>query len=313
MSQVQGKSTVALAYHDQAASQKKSYRDQDTNTWSDPKKPFEVLDLSLKELLDVHRHTLEIPPYQRPYEWKDSDVKALLEDVKTTLQNREYLLLGSVLLHVSNEQRNWSQRTCDIVDGQQRLSTLVLLYSALYRRAQELQDSKPSQELSDALQSMDERFVAGDDKYRVLKLHHALEGGADEDLSTVELTWRKLTSFGSSAVNTDEMSQQKKDRYAERWSTIYKHQIVKQCKDPSAVTRLLEHLDDRVHISVTMVYNMRLALKCFVNCSTTGKISQRCCKLGVRLAQQACCYMCGMPLTYTYCHKLVVSLASCSD
>lgn len=146
--------------------------------------------------------------------------------------------------------------------------------------------------------------VAGDDKYRVLKLHHALEGGADEDLSTVEQTWRKLTSFGSCAVNTDEMSQQKKDRYAERWSTIYKHQIVKQCKSPSAVTRLLEHLDDRVHISVTMVYNMRLALKCFVNCNTTGKISQRCCKLGVSLAQQACCYMCGMHVFDSNIHIL---------
>lgn len=177
MSRLQGKSTGALAYHDQAACPRKSYRDQDTNTWSDPKKPFEVLDLSLKELLDVHRHKLENPPYQRPYEWKDSGVKDLLEDVKSTLQNREYLLLGSVLLHVSNEERKWSQRTCDIVDGQQRLSTIVLLYSALYRRAQELQESKPSQELSDVLQSMDERFVAGDDKYRVLKLHHALGGG----------------------------------------------------------------------------------------------------------------------------------------
>ncbi len=305
MSQAHGKSTVAFDHEDQAASQKKSYRDQDTNTGSDPNKPFEVLDLSLKELLDVHRHKLEIPPYQRPYEWKDSNVKALLEEVRSTLPNRTYLLLGSVLLHVKNEQRHWSQRTCDIVDGQQRLSTLVLLYSALYRRAQVLRESKPSKELSEALQSMDERFVADDDNYRVLKLHHALGGGADEDLSTVEQTWRKLTSFGSSAVNTDDVSQQKKDRYAQRWSTIYNHQLVKQCKSLSAVKRLLEHLDDRVHVSVTMVYNMHLALDCFVNCNTTGKKFQRCCKLGVSLAQFVCYYMCGVPLFDSHIHILL--------
>ena len=289
MSHLQGECTAALVH--QAAAESKSCRDQDISTRADPKKPFEVLDLSLKQLLDVQRHALEIPPYQRPYEWKDSDVKALLKDVGTTLQHHQYLLLGSVLLYVTTKERNWSRRTCDIVDGQQRLSTLMLLYSALYRRAQELQDgcgSEPCHELSVALESMDERFVAGDDKYRVLKVHHALGGDADEDLSTVEQTWRKLTSFGKSAVNTDDLSQRKKDRYALRWSTIH-HWIFTQCKRPSGVTRLLKHLDDRVHVSVTMVYDMHLALKCFVNCNTAGITSSSCCKAGLSLGKYACC------------------------
>nr|WP_295874111.1 DUF262 domain-containing protein [uncultured Chitinophaga sp.] len=66
------------------------------------------------------RRTLAIPPYQRPYKWREKQVLQLLEDIYISLEeNRAAYRIGAVILHGN-----------DIVDGQQRLITLcsVLYY-----------------------------------------------------------------------------------------------------------------------------------------------------------------------------------------
>ena len=79
--------------------------------------------VTVQELLS--RSSLTIPEYQRPYRWTERNVEQLLQDVYSALLNgkRDYLI-GSVILH----------RECsklDIVDGQQRLTTLCLIMKAL--------------------------------------------------------------------------------------------------------------------------------------------------------------------------------------
>ena len=56
-----------------------------------------------------------------------------------------------------------------------------------------------------------------------------------------------------------------------RWNNIYNWPWLKtQCKTANGVRALLYHLDSKVYVSVTIIYDLRLALKCFVNCNTTG-------------------------------------------
>lgn len=64
---------------------------------------------------------LRIPTYQRPYAWEADDVMALCRDILAakTAGRREYPV-GTLVLH---ENDNWF----DIVDGQQRLTTLCFL------------------------------------------------------------------------------------------------------------------------------------------------------------------------------------------
>lgn len=66
---------------------------------------------------------LRVPAYQRPYEWKADNVVALCRDILSakTAGRREYPV-GTLVLHENNDG-NWM----DIVDGQQRLTTLCLL------------------------------------------------------------------------------------------------------------------------------------------------------------------------------------------
>lgn len=68
---------------------------------------------------------LILPDYQRPYKWDERNVLQLLEDLSLNFQNRGLSCrLGTIVLH--NEKGNEN-----IVDGQQRLTTLSLILKAL--------------------------------------------------------------------------------------------------------------------------------------------------------------------------------------
>lgn len=68
---------------------------------------------------------LRIPPYQRPYRWDEKNVRQLLEDIMISCNSgKKSYRIGSVIFH-KNEQ------AIDIVDGQQRLTTLYIMAEAL--------------------------------------------------------------------------------------------------------------------------------------------------------------------------------------
>ena len=74
-----------------------------------------------------------IPPYQRPYAWTTEQTSELLSDVLSFLGNGSEPItevnpyfLGSIVL-IKDEEALES----DVVDGQQRLTTLTILLAAL--------------------------------------------------------------------------------------------------------------------------------------------------------------------------------------
>ncbi|TDM26658.1 DUF262 domain-containing protein [Macrococcoides caseolyticum] len=87
--------------------------------------------LSLKDLMLSSNGegslTLKIPFYQRPYRWSSKSANQLFMDIYEAFNNNtsEYRL-GSVILHKDNDFYN-------IVDGQQRLTTLSILLFVIKR------------------------------------------------------------------------------------------------------------------------------------------------------------------------------------
>ena len=69
----------------------------------------------------------EIPPYQRPYSWKAENVQQLLEDVWEAYGNsdEEYFIGSLITIEIEKGKRY------DVVDGQQRLTTLNLILARL--------------------------------------------------------------------------------------------------------------------------------------------------------------------------------------
>ena len=85
----------------------------------------------VKDALDHHYY---IPPYQRDYCWTESEVEAFLEDIYESLSNdsQQPYFIGSMVV-VSNNGS--TDHDYDVIDGQQRLTTIVLLLAQVANAA----------------------------------------------------------------------------------------------------------------------------------------------------------------------------------
>jgi Protein of unknown function DUF262/Protein of unknown function (DUF1524) len=72
----------------------------------------------------------EIPPYQRAYSWEKENVQQLLDDVWEAYEERDSEYFIGSLITIEKER----DRRYDVVDGQQRLTTLNLILARLRDR-----------------------------------------------------------------------------------------------------------------------------------------------------------------------------------
>lgn len=75
----------------------------------------------------------QIPTYQRPYQWTEENCEKLLDDLFSSYEcykENDYFC-GSLVLIVIDIDSETNAKTYDIVDGQQRLSTFILLAKVL--------------------------------------------------------------------------------------------------------------------------------------------------------------------------------------
>ncbi len=87
--------------------------------------------ITVKQLLAIS--SLRIPPYQRPYKWTAKHVHQLIDDILLFKKKSAYRL-GTLVLHEhSSETNNGTaiETWLDIVDGQQRTTTILLIAKAI--------------------------------------------------------------------------------------------------------------------------------------------------------------------------------------
>ena len=86
-----------------------------------------------------------IPVYQRNYDWTNSECKELLNDIiSVETEDRGTHFIGSIVFVHEGTYSTSEVKESVIIDGQQRLTTINILYVALYRFAKEsgnLQDA----------------------------------------------------------------------------------------------------------------------------------------------------------------------------
>lgn len=116
------------------------------------------------------KFSLDIPDYQRPYTWEIEQVKILLKDINEQMnKNDQKYLLGSLILH-KNDKNN--ENKFNIVDGQQRLSTLALILRVLCENNQEkCKECKIGNFLSDVKYSHNESKYHIKENYEYIKTY----------------------------------------------------------------------------------------------------------------------------------------------
>ena len=76
-----------------------------------------------------------IPVYQRPYSWGREHVETLLDDIFEAYlspERSEGYYTGNIILHDKNEKENGVVAVYEVIDGQQRITSFVLLLLSLY-------------------------------------------------------------------------------------------------------------------------------------------------------------------------------------
>ena len=92
--------------------------------------PFKPLSLSIRELFGNTDSLYKIPQYQRPYKWEDDQVDKLWDDLFEAFENGEdNYFLGSII--TAKPRENEKSAYSDVVDGQQRLTTLMILFCVI--------------------------------------------------------------------------------------------------------------------------------------------------------------------------------------
>ena len=97
---------------------------------------------TIKDLFQSKKADFLIPDYQRPYAWSEAECRTLWDDIfsfaipdegKTEFDSNSEYFLGPIVTF-RNEDK------LEVIDGQQRLTTLMLLLRAFYSKFGHMQD-----------------------------------------------------------------------------------------------------------------------------------------------------------------------------
>ena len=105
----------------------------------------------------------DIPRYQREYTWNQRDWANLYDDIT---QNDAGYFLGSFIVVNGTVNSKMDTIHYEVIDGQQRLTTLSLLLAAIYARVMEHKDSIDDDLMLDDVRPLRNRLILKSDKSR---------------------------------------------------------------------------------------------------------------------------------------------------
>ncbi|MCL2128980.1 MAG: DUF262 domain-containing protein [Treponema sp.] len=170
--------------------------------------------ISIKTLLEMN---LFIPNYQRPYKWSDKNVSDLLGDLDNAIsesdkyKNFKYRI-GTIILYKETGKEKY-----DIVDGQQRILTLILL--RLY-----LENSFSCELIKTEFSNKTSQFNINNN-YRFIKDWFALK--SDVYKTRIKDSFEKILEVVFIAVNNEQIAFQLFDSQNTRGKALDPHDLLK--------------------------------------------------------------------------------------
>lgn len=119
----------------------------------------EPLKPHLWSIEDTFKHIYSVPVYQRPYSWDNEQVEVLMDDIFASYdlpeeKKQEGYFIGSIYIHDKNEKLKGLIEKYEIIDGQQRMTTIALVMLSLYSLAIKKQAPETDQTLLSLKQSL---------------------------------------------------------------------------------------------------------------------------------------------------------------
>ena len=112
---------------------------------------------TIRELFDGSK-IFNIPEYQRAYAWEEKELKDFVDDIKNQRTDKDYFF-GTILFQEKKEISN-NFEIIDIVDGQQRITTLIIFMKLLLDKLGEDGDD-------DEIRMLKDRYIQFYNEYKL--------------------------------------------------------------------------------------------------------------------------------------------------
>src|SRR5438132_394100 len=106
--------------------------------------------LTITQLLGSANEQYVIPAYQRRYSWHEKQLWELLDDI-SLIEGSDTHLLGSIVCLTGHHKAGINK--LELVDGQQRLTTISILFQCILEKLKEEEELGAAQDVGRLLQA----------------------------------------------------------------------------------------------------------------------------------------------------------------
>lgn len=170
---------------------------------------MEAKETRTHEFLKISETEFVIPVYQRNYDWQEKQCKKLLQDILEVGSNDDMTshFIGSIVYIYEGIYKHSELKQLLIIDGQQRLTTLTLIYLALYKFFENIANKTDNNSI---------KIEANKNKDKIKNLYLVNQYNEDEN----NLKLRPIKE--NSAIILDILNSQDIDKLSEK----YNHNIL---------------------------------------------------------------------------------------
>jgi uncharacterized protein with ParB-like and HNH nuclease domain len=221
-----------------------------------------VIEAKEEPLGDIfsENYIFEIPIYQRPLSWGKEQYEKLIEDIIDSMESKTDHFLGTIILQQKEDERK--RKMYYIIDGQQRLTSLTILFAVI-------RDITNNKELKKSLQKY--IYEEGDVFKRIpntmrVKPWEELEEIFEEYVYKEGGTKRFLEEFEKGTI---EYSDEEDPKY-HLYEAITTFASKLKEKNDSYLVEIVEHILHRVYAVTVKTSDLSTAYKIFMTLNARG-------------------------------------------
>ncbi|WP_414755703.1 DUF262 domain-containing protein [Anabaena sp. CCY 9910] len=218
------------------------------------------IEASNLSIADLFKEFYSVPAFQREYVWQKSNVEKLLQDIVYDLYDEEDLkedteyFLGSIVVFRD------SDRTYQLIDGQQRLTTIYLIFCIIRDCLAEY--SQQSKALESLLSGVSQDLITGDDinKYRLSLQYDSDAAALLEAIANNTIKWNERSGYASSSA----------EKILDTYDLIKEFVEDRFINNPQALKQFSSGLSNKIKLIRIETPNLKNALKVFETINDRG-------------------------------------------